>query len=98
MATFGEALEAMKRDKVVQMADGSHICLQQFDDQDHDMVSQDVRELLNGAGFTITPMLMKTGGNDKALKFGWIPTIEDLLREDYKILNLPNEEAVAEMP
>lgn len=83
MATFSEALDAMKNNGIVQLPDGSTYCLCSSTELLTDLVSTEVADLIGALSGVIQPVLFKGDSKNKIAQFGWMPTINDLLRDDW---------------
>lgn len=83
MATFSEALDAMKNNGIVQLPDGSTYCLCSSTELLTDLVSTEVADLIGALSGVIQPVFFKGDSKNKIAQFGWMPTIGDLLRDDW---------------
>lgn len=83
MATFSEALDAMKNNGIVQLPDGSTYCLCSSTELLTDLVSTEVADLIGALSGVIQPVFFKGDSKNKIAQFGWMPTINDLLRDDW---------------
>ena len=83
MATFSEALNAMKNNGIVQLPDGSTYCLCSSTELLTDLVSTEVADLIGALSGEIQPVFFKGDSKNKIAQFGWMPTISDLLRDDW---------------
>ena len=83
MATFSEALDAMKNNGIVQLPDGSTYCLCSSTELLTDLVSTEVADLIGALSGVIQPVFFKGDPKNKIAQFGWMPTINDLLRDDW---------------
>lgn len=83
MATFSEALDAMKNNGIVQLPDGSTYCLCSSAELLTDLVSTEVADLIGALSGVIQPVFFKGDSKNKIAQFGWMPTINDLLRDDW---------------
>lgn len=83
MATFSEALDAMKNNGIVQLPDGSTYCLCSSTELLTDLVSAEVADLIGALSGVIQPVFFKGDSKNKIAQFGWMPTINDLLRDDW---------------
>lgn len=83
MATFSEALDAMKNNGIVQLPDGSTYCLCSSTELLTDLVSAEVADLIGALSGVIQPVFFKGDSKNKIAQFGWMPTIGDLLRDDW---------------
>jgi len=83
MATFSEALDAMKNNGIVQLPDGSTYCLCSSTELLTDLVSTEVADLIGALSGVIQPVFFKGDSKNKIAQFGWMPTISDLLRDDW---------------
>jgi hypothetical protein len=83
MATFSEALDVMKNNGIVQLPDGSTYCLCSSTELLTDLVSTEVADLIGALSGVIQPVFFKGDSKNKIAQFGWMPTINDLLRDDW---------------
>lgn len=83
MATFSEALDVMKNNGIVQLPDGSTYCLCSRTELLTDLVSTEVADLIGALSGVIQPVFFKGDSKNKIAQFGWMPTINDLLRDDW---------------
>lgn len=83
MATFSEALDAMKNNGIVQLPDGSTYCLCSSTELLTDLVSTEVADLIGALSGVIQPVFFKGDSKNKIAQFGWMPTINDLLWDDW---------------
>lgn len=83
MATFSEALDAMKNNGIVQLPDGSTYCLCSSTELLTDLVSTEVADLIGALSGVIQPVFFKGDSKNKIAQFGWMPTINNLLRDDW---------------
>ena len=83
MATFSDALDAMKNNGIVQLPDGSTYCLCSSTELLTDLVSTEVADLIGALSGVIQPVFFKGDSKNKIAQFGWMPTINDLLRDDW---------------
>lgn len=83
MATFSEALDVMKNNGIVQLPDGSTYCLCSSTELLTDLVSTEVADLIGALSGVIQPVFFKGDSKNKIAQFGWMPTINDLVRDDW---------------
>lgn len=83
MAAFSEALDVMKNNGIVQLPDGSTYCLCSSTELLTDLVSTEVADLIGALFGVIQPVFFKGDSKNKIAQFGWMPTINDLLRDDW---------------
>ena len=84
MAAFSEALDVMKNNGIVQLPDGSTYCLcSSSTELLTDLVSTEVADLIGALSGVIQPVFFKGDSKNKIAQFGWMPTINDLLRDDW---------------
>jgi hypothetical protein len=85
MATFGEALDAMRNDYTVQLPDGSSYCLCSNEELLTDIVSPEIANMIASLSGVLRPLFFKSDPAHKVAQFGWLPTMDDLLRDDWII-------------
>ena len=81
---FGEALELLKSNRVVRLPDGSTYCLCTSEDVIGITVPE-IRQLSDVLSMQPDPLIFKSDPVHKIVQFGWLPTIKDLLREDWEV-------------
>lgn len=82
--TFSEALESLKNNRVVCLPDGSTYCLCTSSDV-IDITVPEIRQLSDVLAMQPEPLIFKSDPVHKIVQFGWLPTIKDLLREDWEV-------------